>query len=500
MRQFRLGSFLERCALKRPTPNLSFKLSLLVIGASLLGVWASTALVLSLQRQQLVDTALATTHRTGMLVQAGLHDAMLRNDRAQINTIVQDIAQLQGIEHIRILDARGIVRTSSTPAEAGQIFDYSMPMCQSCHNRDARPLAQAAIGTTQDRHAALLNVAVIRNQAQCASCHDARQTTLGILVIEMPLGELDAQLTASFWRIVFAALVTLVLLIGMLWFALQKLVLRPVAELAKGMTAIHAGNLGYAVRVPSHDELGKLARTFDAMRQQLQASQEENAILLGETRQLAILEERDRLAREMHDNLAQMLGYLKLKTAILQDLVARNEIEPVTAGLLEMKQITNEAYTEVREAIYNLRTVATPANGFIATLEEYLAGYRRHHAIHTELVVADWRLTEFPAEVQAQVNRIIQEALANVRKHSGARHARVRFEQIDHHVQICIEDDGKGFDPAMPAEPARQHYGLAIMRERAQSIGGDLHVDSQPGRGTRIMLDVPLYPMLGDHP
>jgi nitrate/nitrite-specific signal transduction histidine kinase len=276
-------------------------------------------------------------------------------------------------------------------------------------------------------------------------------------------------------------------------------VIRPVEELTQGMTEIHRGNLDYQLPpVSSHDELSDLAESFDTLRAQLRSSRIENDELQKRTHSLAILEERDRLAREMHDNLAQTLGYINLKAAMADSELVLRQTNEARASLLELKRAAKEAYTDVRESIFNLRNAPTSGDGLLAILTNSLTEYRAQCGIEVQLYIADERLAEFPVEVQVQVNRIIQEALTNVRKHSGASCAAVRFGREDGHIQIQIEDNGKGFDPNEIKANGSGHYGLQIMRERAESVGGELEIDSEDGVGTRVTLLVPIYPIIED--
>jgi len=216
----------------------------------------------------------------------------------------------------------------------------------------------------------------------------------------------------------------------------------------------------------------------------------ENARLYQQVRHLAALEERDRLARELHDYLAQALGYLNLKVSITEEMLASGQIAQAQASLLEMKGIAREVHSDVREAIFSLRTIASAELGLLPTLREYLAGYRVHYGLDTWLAIDDESLAEFPADVGIQLLRIIQEALTNVRKHAQASRAWVRFAQEGDTVCITVEDDGQGFDPDQLTGEGRQYFGLQIMRERAEGVRGSLELISQPGQGTRVVLRV----------
>jgi signal transduction histidine kinase len=478
--------------------GLRFKLVLLIAIVSFFSVLASSALILTLQKQQLEDSAMQSTTRLSDAINASLEQAMLRDDRPMIRQIVQTLVDKQNVEHIRILDRQGIVHISSQPTEVGVRFDYSQALCQFCHTDGTRPSNQTTMTEMSDGRTALLNVTMIYNQPQCQSCHDAQRRILGLTMIEVPLGDLNNQVASGFWRIVLSSLVSLALLIVLMIIALRKLIIKPIDELTRGMTEIRAGNLDCALQVSTRDEFGKLADTFDDMRRQLKSSRSENVELYKRVRSLAILEERDRLAREMHDNLAQMLGYINFKLAVTDELLAKPELAQARANLIEIKRVAKEAFTDVREAIFNLRQTAPIGDGLISMLRGYLDEYQAHYGIETDFWIEDLRLAEFPEEVQLQINRIVQEALTNVRKHARASRVSVRIEHVDHHVQIGIGDNGTGFDAIKLSQDGVQHYGLQIMRERAASVGGDLEINSQPGAGTRILLRVPLYPVFED--
>jgi signal transduction histidine kinase len=218
----------------------------------------------------------------------------------------------------------------------------------------------------------------------------------------------------------------------------------------------------------------------------------ENARLYQQVRTLATLQERDRLARELHDRLAQALGYVNMKASLTADLLGSGQVERARASLLEMKELVKGSYTDVRESIFGLRATAASGPGFLPTLEEYLAEYRTHYGVDARLVVDEASPPELSAEVGLQVTRIIQEALTNVRKHAQASKAWVRARRKDGWVRISIEDNGQGFDPDQVAREAGGTLGLQIMRERAESVGGTLRLDAQPGRGTRIVIQAPV--------
>lgn len=218
----------------------------------------------------------------------------------------------------------------------------------------------------------------------------------------------------------------------------------------------------------------------------------ENARLHRRVEKIAVMEERLRLARELHDSVAQELGYLILKTAATRELVATRESEQVESALAEIAGIAEEAYLGLREAIFSLRVATHSGPEFWPALREYMHEYQTHYGVEVRLLADESSGVMFSPKVATQLSRIILEALANVRKHSKARRAWVRAEREGSQFRLTVEDDGQGFDAARVAEAGGSQIGLEIMRERAESIGGSLELDSGPGKGTRVVVRVPI--------
>ncbi len=217
-----------------------------------------------------------------------------------------------------------------------------------------------------------------------------------------------------------------------------------------------------------------------------------NARLYQQASYQATLDERERLAGEMHDQLAQALCYLNLKAAMVDGLLQENQVAQARAALKEMKQVSQLTYTDVREAIFNLRAAMAYGLRFLPSLEEYVQEYRQQYGMDVSLEVNGVDLAGFSPDADVQLLRVIQEALTNVRKHANALHSWIRFYAEDGRVRVEIEDDGCGFNPSLSNDKAFHSFGLKIMRERVESVGGTLQIDSQPGNGARLMIWIPV--------
>ncbi|GAP15189.1 histidine kinase [Longilinea arvoryzae] len=200
-----------------------------------------------------------------------------------------------------------------------------------------------------------------------------------------------------------------------------------------------------------------------------------------------VVQERIRLAREIHDNLAQTLAFLKLTTAQMQNYLGQGDYPRLNQAIKQSYQALSEAYIDTRKSIEDLRLA--PREGLFNWLSRLSKDYERDFSIPIQMDVTQ----EMPAlnpEIEIQIMRIIQEALNNVRKHADARHVDIRAHSQKEDLIIEIQDDGCGFSPAEVPEISR--FGLRGMRERAEAVGADFQVLSQPGQGTTVRLQLPI--------
>lgn len=216
------------------------------------------------------------------------------------------------------------------------------------------------------------------------------------------------------------------------------------------------------------------------------------AQLREKQRTLGVLQERERLAHELHDSLGQALAAAHLQASSARMLLARGQATQVDKCLAGMADATQQAEADVREYLLSAQTALSAERLFFPALREYLRRFTRQYGLPVELTVpALLEAQGLPEAVEVQLLRIIQEALSNVRKHARARRAQVIFTPDGSQARVAIVDDGQGFDPAATAARG-ERYGLQAMAERAESAGGSLTVISGPGQGTQVVARVPL--------
>jgi len=226
----------------------------------------------------------------------------------------------------------------------------------------------------------------------------------------------------------------------------------------------------------------------------------ENVRLTRENLRITLMNERQMMANEVHDSLAQTLAYMKMRMALLQDALRDAQAERADKYAGDVSQALDDAYTGLRQLITQYRNRMDPL-GLLHALAEMAERFPERTGIAIDY---DNRIVDFNLSVdqEAQVFYIVQEALANIVRHSGASQARLALEQIDDHYQVIVEDNGKGgqgfFVVANPLgsfeeHPRLQdHFGLTIMRERAQRLGGRIDVANLPAGGVRMRLSFPV--------
>jgi signal transduction histidine kinase len=204
---------------------------------------------------------------------------------------------------------------------------------------------------------------------------------------------------------------------------------------------------------------------------------------------LAVAEERNRLARELHDSVTQIIFGMTLSAQAARILIDRN---PARAALEldNLQGLAQNALAEMRALIQELHPHSSTEKGLVPALYQLTAKRLKNDGVSVELQLKGER--RLPAHIEAELFRIAQEALNNVVKHAQADHAVITLDLEDaNRALLTIEDAGIGFDPAQ-ARLLPGHLGLTSMQERVQALGGTLTIDSQPGKGTRLQVVVAL--------
>jgi nitrate/nitrite-specific signal transduction histidine kinase len=215
----------------------------------------------------------------------------------------------------------------------------------------------------------------------------------------------------------------------------------------------------------------------------------ENARLYAQAERVATLEERRRVAAEMHDGLGQTLSYLGLMTDQVVDFLSDGKDEAAFERLRKTRETIGKATSDVRRAINSLMDETPSARDLRVRLREALDEFASEHDLKAAWQSEAESAPDCPPQVAEQVLNITRETLNNIAHHAQARQVTMRLGRSDGHYFVTIEDDGNGFDSSQAAPQG--HFGLQIMQARAAHIRGRVEVESTPGRGTRVTLTWP---------
>jgi nitrate/nitrite-specific signal transduction histidine kinase len=293
------------------------------------------------------------------------------------------------------------------------------------------------------------------------------------------------------------ALVGTVLLV----YLFSHMIVRPVMRLREGLARMAAADFNVRLPVTSQDELGELTSGFNRMVGELQdiystleqrveeksrSIEAKNKELAALDKEMAVSEERNLLAQELHDSIAQSLAFLNIQVQLLDEDLRHDKILEAQKSLAQIREGVQESYDDVRELLVHFRTRI--GNTDIATaIDTALEKFEGQTGIKTVFNCQGSAPTLQPEHV-LQIMHIVQESLSNVRKHAKASQVKVTLD-CKVPCKIEIEDNGVGFDASQDAGDS--HVGLHIMRERAHRIGAELSFDSAQSEGTHISVILP---------
>ncbi len=276
--------------------------------------------------------------------------------------------------------------------------------------------------------------------------------------------------------LVTAILVTVIAAIAGLIFGsiTSREITRRLQKLSTAANRWSRGDFSTPAQDSSQDEVGQLSRQLNSMAEQLQN-------LLTARQTLATLEERNRLARDLHDSVKQQVFAISMQIAATKILLKR-DVEAADGRLNEAEKLVRQAQQELTTLIRELRPTALEGKGLIEAVRELTTQWTAQTGIVANLRVEDNRT--MPLTVEEALYRIAQEALSNVARHSKATLVQLALTTTEDSVTLSITDNGQGFDTT---RQGHMGVGLLSMRERMKALGGDVQVESTPGNGVHIM-------------
>lgn len=470
----------------KPRSTLRFEVAL-GLGLPLLLIMAGLAVATYLRDRSLIEDQLTlSAEQLGGLTLGGLQHAFINHDPEMISDILHDIGSIDSIHQVQIVGADGRVAFASRSANVGNLLSPAGKGCLDCH---LYPLFARPITKSLDTSEGVLHVSMpIERGPRCVGCHGDGEGGLGILMLDVSMIDVERRLMTDLRTNLLISGAGSLLVSLAAFLLVHAVVVRRIESFGAPLQRFAAGD--FSARVPASDmetdEIGRLAQTFNNMAASIQLTLQAREART-QVRQKAIVEERERLSRELHDGVGQLLGYVKAKAMAARLMLGRGEHEKAEGYLLQLEQAAGELFTDVREAILGLRTNPLGDVGLAAAIQTYGERFSELAELPVD-VNLEGRFDEMTISPEAELHllRVTQEALANVRKHSQAKKAWVTLRWDKPYLELRIRDDGIGFQPPGPAQGENGHFGLQTMRERAQALGADLTLESEPGQGCSI--------------
>jgi len=532
-----------RARWKRLTHSISTKLIALLL-TSLIVIFSLLGyLNIRLQQQHLEAATLTAAERVSDVIRRSTTYYMLRNDREGLYRTIQTMADEPGMVKVRIIDRDGRITYSTDSSELNRIIDKSGEACYRCHAQ-SQPLTRL---DRPDRFRIYRNgggkrvlgvITPIENQPACsnASCHahPASQRVLGVLDTNLSLAKADVQLAESNTRTIAYTFAAMLIVAALSWIFIVRVVGKPIKALAEGTQHLSEGELGYQITVTSQDEVGDLARSFNAMSLQLRAANEqiiawaktledrvrEKTAELKKAHEHVLLVEKMAtvgkmaavVAHEINNPLAGILTYAKL----LRKWVDRGEMKG--EKLKEAGECLDVIGGESRrcgEIVRNLLTFSRTAPMNLETVDLTMIVDRAvrlvHHQLELDGIELQLHVDDTLPKVQcdsAQIEQVLLALIMNAidaMPHGGNLWLRTGMSRTSQGVEIEVRDDGIGISPEVlphifepfqtTKEPGRGvGLGLAISHSIIERHQGRIEVDSELGKGTafRVVLPVDL--------
>jgi signal transduction histidine kinase len=411
---------------------------------------------------------------TGKVLAARASDLILTGDHYALHQLLDDTRRNKSdVRYIFVLDQDGrLVAHTFTGGFPRGLLEANVVASDTSH-------ASAFISTTEGH---IWDAAV-----------PILDGTVGHVRVGLSEKRLDNALATVTGQILLTTLAVALFGVGVA-VGLTWLLTRPILDLVAAARRVSSGDFSRRVKSRAEDEVGDLTESFNSMTDGLaEAAQARDERDLMRSRMLARVisaqeDERKRIARELHDETSQSLTSLMIG---LQALSQRSSDPNAQDRVKELREVTAKTLAGVHDLAIRLRPSVLDDLGLVAAVENHLSKYRRRYNLRVDLATQGLDHDRFPAPVETALYRIVQEGLTNVARHAQAHSVSVFIERRGNSIRAIVEDDGCGFDVRQVPDSTR-HLGLHGIRERVNLLGGSFRIESEPGSGTSLCMEVPL--------
>lgn len=323
------------------------------------------------EKKALEEQVRTASIQMSSVILASMKHSMMTNNRSMMESILTGTGQQGNISRVWIIDPNGTVQLSSIPAEVQSQVNTQMMGCIECHQYPpaSRPRAQSI----RDMPSNLRVITPINNVAECHGCHPGNEKHLGVLLTDISLIEIENQLLVDLRRNIFLTLVLTTLAVLIALGMVDFLVIRRIEVLQRAMNAFEQGD--YSVRITqnwrTNDEITLLADYFNRMVVSIARHQEEQQ-KITQVRQQAMIDERERIARELHDGVAQFLGYVNTKIIAISTLLEHRKNQAAQKHIDQIMQAVHDQSVDVRASIVGLKLAESGGEDLAGSLREYV--------------------------------------------------------------------------------------------------------------------------------
>jgi two-component system sensor histidine kinase UhpB len=419
-----------------------------------------------------------------------LKSSMLSKNKDEMKYILEAVRQYPDVKNIFILNRTGRIVMSINEKDMGRTIDIRDPTCQVCHHGTTKALNKTVIYSSLQGEKIFRNVNPIYNREECFSCHKPEEKIAGVLVTDFTLSHIESQLRAEFKEnilLLFFAIGISTLVIGI---ALNQLVIKKLRHFVEAASQFGRGEFKEKISFKSDDEIKKLAESFNGMARTLMEKMRLERKYLSQIID-AQENERRRISRELHDEIGQALYAIKFNLEMV-DKDLPHTTPAIRGRLGEAKSLSSQTLMAMRQLALDLRPTMLDDLGLIPTLRWYIQNFSNRLGISSsfETIGLEEKLSP---QIETAFYRIVQEALNNIAKHAQADRVEISLVKRDSKIFASIQDNGKGFDlgKVLHPESPERSFGIVGIQERVSLLGGQMEIQSRPGFGTLIAIEIP---------
>jgi len=419
-----------------------------------------------------------------------LKSAMISKNLSEMKYILEVVNNYPDVKKIFILNRIGRIILSIDDKEVGKTIDLHDPTCQVCHHRTPEALNKTVIYSSLGGEKIFRNVNPIYNRKECFPCHNPKDKITGVLVTDFTLNNIERQLRAevkeNFFLLLFAIGIS-TLVIGI---TLNQLVIKKLQRFMEAASLLGKCDFKRTISFKSDDEIKRLADSFNLMAKMLMDKMRLERKYLTQIIE-AQENERTRISRELHDEIGQALTAIKFNLDMIEKELPQTST-PILGRLGEARSLSNQTLTAMRQLSMDLRPTMLDDLGLIPTLRWYIQNFSNRLNICSNFQAIGFE-EKLPPQIETAIYRIVQEAMNNIAKHAKADHFEIILEHRDSIISVSIKDNGKGFDleSVLHPESPERGFGIIGMQERVSLLEGRIDIQSRPGLGTHIHIEVP---------